>query len=89
MLLIYYLTILATCSAQCFYPDGTNVTSVAGSCDDFGDDGPCCPEGYYCSNGGGVCVSQDTKTVLRGSCSSPNFTEAGCADYCLGESVSP
>ena len=86
LLLLPLLHTRVFAAAECYYPDGTLAVSDS-PCEPDSDESACCSGGF-----GNVCLSNklcqsSDEALIRGSCTSENWSSPDCAQYCLGESV--
>jgi hypothetical protein len=89
--LIVLLTVSLLCTrvfavAECYYPDGTQAVDDM-PCDSEAEESACCGGGF-----GSVCLSNKLcqspdEGLIRGSCTSENWSSPECAQYCLGRSL--
>lgn len=81
-----YQVSMAQTARQCYWIDGTTVTSTGNDnyipCYDSGDS-HCCAIGEACLTNG-LCFSADGGGVYRSGCTDPTFTTDKCKAYCPG-----
>ncbi|KAH8757180.1 hypothetical protein F5883DRAFT_159453 [Diaporthe sp. PMI_573] len=90
--LFFHLTLLSflfsTCSAICYYPDGTTAPQDV-PCNDNADHSACCGQGYACLSNG-VCMAtgdelqkSGASTYVRGSCTDSAWRSSSCPSFCV------
>ena len=87
-LLLGALAALQTCSAKCYYPDGTQAADFP--CDPDAENSMCCGDGRPVKDFVGfACLSNkmcqsSSGRIIRGSCTDPTWKSPECVGYCLG-----
>lgn len=87
-LIALLLLFTSTCSAICYFPDGTTAPQDVPCNDDTGHSA-CCGQGYACLSNGVCTATGDelqkagSSTYVRGSCTDSSWRSSSCPSFCV------